>query len=101
MAIGSPLWSGMRNGPIRLRLEARAFLGIENDALDMVSYGRKRSKDSKRCRLKHYLAAHRHCQTAHPPPARMLNVVNELMAAKTSRRPSCECHGECLAAGGN
>ena len=37
-ALATPLWKGMRNGPIRLRLEARAFLGIENRRCDLVKH---------------------------------------------------------------
>ena len=83
-AIAHPLWQGMRNGPIRLRLEARAFLGIENQKEDLVTYGRRKTH-SKACRLKHYLASHSSCASVHTlvPPPKMLSVVNQaILAAK-------------------
>lgn len=71
--VGWPLWAGMRNGPVRLRLEARSFLGIENSGSDLVSY-RRRKPGAKSCRLKHYLASHTSCQTQGPPP-KMLELI--------------------------
>ena len=70
IGIATPLWSGMRNGPIRLRLEARAFLNIENTLDDAVAF--KASKSAKGSRLKNYLAAYNAAQLGHthkPPPA--------------------------------
>ena len=77
-ALATPLWKGKRNGPIRLRLEARAFLGIENRRSDLVKYTSR--PNSKACRLKHYLAAHTSCQTrgAHPS---ILAVIEAAQAA--------------------
>ena len=79
--VGWPLWAGMRNGPVRLRLEARSFLGIENGGSDLVSY-RRRKPGSKSCRLKHYLAAaHTSCQTLGPSP-KILGLIQQAQQAQ-------------------
>ena len=82
-ALATPLWKGMRNGPIRLRLEARAFLGIENRRCDLVKYTPR--PHSNNCRLKNYLAAHTSCQTrgAHPS---ILAVIEDARAAASMQR---------------
>jgi len=55
--LANPLWQGMRNGPIRLRLEARAFLGISNSRVDFAALHKKaKGPAHKSCRLKNYLA---------------------------------------------
>lgn len=77
-----PLWQGMRNGPVRLRLEARAFLGIENRATDQVRYaGATRRPNAKSCRLKHFLVtANKNARPTFQP--RMLSVVEEALDKK-------------------
>ena len=58
VAFTTPLFQGMRNGPIRLRLEARAFLGIQNGHKDYALFGSLSGN-----KLKRYLnAAHVACK---------------------------------------
>ena len=72
----------MRHGPIRLRLEARAFLGIENSQRDQVSYGSKTGSANKTCRLKSYLAAAAATAEAGSPSAKRPSILDVIQQAK-------------------
>ena len=87
MFLGNPLWNGMRNGPIRLRLEARAFLGLEKLNADLVKY--KTRPGSKASRLKQYLAAYNSAtvKSRGPPPA-MVRVLEETLRSHISAQQS-------------
>jgi hypothetical protein len=81
-----PLWQGMRNGPVRLRLEARAFLGIESTSTaDHIRHTRSKSRrplaNPKSCRLKHFLEiAEKNSRATFQP--RFMAVVEDALAEK-------------------
>lgn len=87
-----PLWQGMRNGPVRLRLEARAFLGIEKNGsarehIRHVSKARHPNAKPKTCRLKHFLEiAEKNSRATFQP--RFLTVVEDAMAEKRKQEGS-------------
>jgi len=82
--LANPLWHGMRNGPVRLRLEARAFLGIVNKRDDLVCY--RRNANATNSRLKAYLATYQDLTRGELPPASFVGVVQRARHAAQAHR---------------